>query len=129
MSAKANYFKLGLFILIAVTLGIIGVLMLGAGKLLRKNHVIETYLDESVQGVDVGSKVKYRGVSIGNIRRIGFTRDQYSDGKAGAASHSYVLLELEINSLPFTTASADELSKNLPQEVRHGLRARLTSQA
>lgn len=127
MSAKANYFKLGLFIIMAVLLGVAAVLVLGAGRLFQKKYTIETYL-ESVSGIDVGSRVKYRGVSIGNIRRIGFTSDHYSEAAAGPDKHAYVLLEIEVTSLPFAMASPDELMKNLPNEVRHGLRARLTSQ-
>jgi paraquat-inducible protein B len=128
MSAKANYFKLGLFIIGAVVLGIAAILVLGAGRLFRKDLIIETYLDQSVQGIEVGSKVKYRGVSIGNVKKIGFTRDRYSGGKTGLTSHSYVLVEIQVTSLPFVKTSVDELDRSLPQEVRRGLRARLTSQ-
>jgi len=128
MSAKANYFKLGLFIIGAVLLGVVAILVLGAGRLFQKKLIIETYLDQSVQGIEVGSKVKYRGVSIGNVKKIGFTRDHYSGGKTGLITHSYVLVEIEVTSLPFVKTSVDELDRSLPQEVRHGLRARLTSQ-
>jgi ABC-type transporter Mla subunit MlaD len=128
MSAKANYFKLGLFIIAAVALGIGAVLVLGAGRLFQKKYLIETYLDQSVQGIDIGSKVKYRGVPIGHVRRIGFTRDHYSDRKLGPTNHSYVLVHLEVTSLPFAMTSPEELAASLPQEVRHGLRTRLTSQ-
>jgi ABC-type transporter Mla subunit MlaD len=128
MSAKANYFKLGLFIIIAVVLGIAAVLILGAGRIFQKRYTIETYLDQSVQGIDVGSKVKYRGVHIGSVRRIGFTRDRYPDPKASPTNHSYVLVEIEVSSLPFAMSSPEELIKTLPAEVRQGLRTRLTSQ-
>lgn len=128
MSAKANYFKLGMFIIGAVVLGIAAILVLGAGRLFQKNLIIETYLDQSVQGIEVGSKVKYRGVSIGNVKKIGFTRDHYSGGKTGLTTHSYVLVEIEVTSLPFVKASVGDIDRSLPQEVRHGLRTRLTSQ-
>jgi ABC-type transporter Mla subunit MlaD len=128
MSAKANYFKLGMFIILAIVLGIAAVLVLGAGRLFHKKYIIETYLDQSVQGIDVGSKVKYRGVTIGNVRSITFTRDHYSGAGTGPTNHSYVLVRLEVTSLPFAMASPDELGRTLPQEVRHGLRTRLTSQ-
>jgi phospholipid/cholesterol/gamma-HCH transport system substrate-binding protein/paraquat-inducible protein B len=128
MSAKANYFKLGMFIILAIVLGIAAVLVLGAGRLFHKKYIIETYLEQSVQGIDVGSKVKYRGVTIGNVRSITFTRDHYSGAGTGPTNHSYVLVELEVTSLPFAMASPDELGRTLPQEVRHGLRTRLTSQ-
>jgi paraquat-inducible protein B len=128
MSAKANYFKLGMFIIVAVALAIGAVLVLGAGKLFQKKFIIETYLDQSVQGVEVGSKVKYRGVPIGNIRRISFTRNHYAQDPALAQQHSYVLLELELTSLPFGGMNEHTLDTELPKEVRHGLRTRITSQ-
>ena len=129
MSAKANYFKLGLFIIVAVVLGIGAVLVLGANKLFQKKFIIETYLDQSVQGVEVGSKVKYRGVPIGNIRHISFTGNHYTmpDGSR-SPKHSYVMLEIELTSIPFSGMTQDNLRQELPAEVKHGLRARLTSQ-
>ena len=129
MSAKANYFKLGLFILLAIVLAIGAVLVLGANKLFQEKFIIETYLDQSVQGIEVGSKVKYRGVPIGNIRSISFTRNHYtSRDNAQPTKHSYVLLDIELTSIPFTGMTAETLSQELPKEVKHGLRARLTSQ-
>jgi phospholipid/cholesterol/gamma-HCH transport system substrate-binding protein len=128
MSAKANHFKLGLFIIAAVAIGIAAVLVLGAGKLFQKNFTIETYLDQSVQGVDIGSKVKYRGVPIGTIRKIDFTRNRYPQEKSRAPEQSYVLLEIEITSMPFAANSHDTVEKALPKEVERGLRTRLTTQ-
>jgi len=128
MSAKANYFKLGLFIIIAVVLAIIAVLVLGAGRLFQKKFIVETYLDQSVQGVEVGSKVKYRGVPIGNIKRISFTRNHYPSNPALPSPHSYVLLELALTSLPFGGMNESTIDETLPHEVSHGLRARITSQ-
>jgi phospholipid/cholesterol/gamma-HCH transport system substrate-binding protein len=128
MSAKANHFKLGLFIIAAVAIGIAAVLVLGAGKLFQKNFTIETYLDQSVQGVDIGSKVKYRGVPIGTIRKIDFTRNRYPQEKTRAPEQSYVLLEIEITSMPFTANSHDTIERALPKEVERGLRTRLTTQ-
>lgn len=129
MSAKANYFKLGLFIIVAVVLGIGAVLVLGANKLFQEKFIIETYLDQSVQGIEVGSKVKYRGVPIGNIRRISFTGNHYTaPDKVHPTKHSYVLLEIELTSIPFTGMTVETISQELPKEVKHGLRARLTSQ-
>jgi phospholipid/cholesterol/gamma-HCH transport system substrate-binding protein len=128
MSAKANHFKLGLFIIAGVILGVAAVLVLGAGRIFQKKFTIETYLDQSVQGVDVGSKVKYRGVPIGTIRRIDFTRNRYPQVKTGPVEQSYVLLEIEITSMPFTADSQETIEKGLPKEVERGLRTRLTSQ-
>jgi len=128
MSAKANYFKLGLFILSAIALAIGGVLVFGAARVFEKKVMIETYVDQTVQGIDVGSKVKYRGVPIGTVRRISFTRSHYAAQPATTVRHSYVLLELELTSTPFGEVAPGTIQRDLPKEVSHGLRAQLTSQ-
>lgn len=129
MSAKANYFKLGIFIIVAVLLAIAAVLVLGAGRIFQTRFIIETYLDQSVQGIDIGSRVKYRGVPIGNIRRISFTRNHYPASPSDKQSqYSYVMLELEISSMPFAAESLADIQRKLPTEVERGLRCRLTSQ-
>lgn len=128
MSAKANNFKLGLFILTAAALAVCGVLALGASRLFERKVIIETYLVQSVQGIEVGSKVKYRGVTIGHVRSIGFARNHYTTGGTNQSQHSYVVLELELKAVPFGSMTMESLKENLPKEVRHGLRARLTAQ-
>ena len=128
MSAKANYFKLGLFIILAVGLAIAAVLVLGAGKFFEKKITVETYLDQSVQGIEVGPKVKFRGVTVGNIRKIDFTRNRYEHDKLLANRHSYVLLEIEITGNPFGDDPREITDQHLAKEIEHGLRARLTSQ-
>lgn len=68
MSAQANYFKLGIFVIVAVTLLCAGVVVLGGAKLFERTFVIETYMTESVEGIAKGSAVKYRGIDWKGIR-------------------------------------------------------------
>lgn len=70
MTQNANYFKLGLFVIAAFCLSVGFLLMFGAGEFLRKEIFAETCFDESVQGLDVGSEVKYKGVRIGTVKSI-----------------------------------------------------------
>lgn len=126
MSAKANYFKLGLFIIVSVVIGVIGVLVLGAGRLFEKKIILETYLDESVQGVDIGSKVKFRGVPVGNIRKIDFTRNRYELDKPPLKRKSYVRLEIEMRADALGAKTETIVNDDLPREIQNGLRARLT---
>ncbi|MDY0222465.1 MAG: MlaD family protein [Desulfobacterium sp.] len=75
MSEKANHFKLGLFVIISFALLVIALSLLGAGDFLKQETLVETYFNESVQGLDVGSPVKYRGIEIGKVKQItGATR-------------------------------------------------------
>jgi ABC-type transporter Mla subunit MlaD len=70
MTQNANYFKLGLFIITAFCLGVGFLVLFGAGKFLEKEILAEACFDESVQGLDVGSEVKYKGVRIGTVKAI-----------------------------------------------------------
>ena len=73
MSEKPGYFRIGLFILIALAILVAGLVALGAGAFLRQRIYIETYVNASVQGIDIGSPVKFRGVQIGRVSGISFT--------------------------------------------------------
>ena len=75
--SSANYFKIGLFVIGASALVIIGVIVLGAGTVFRQYIPLETYVDESVQGLEIGSPIKHRGIQIGSVEYISFVRNEY----------------------------------------------------
>lgn len=76
MSAHTNHWKLGLFVIAALLVGLAGTAML-AGRLFRKDTVRYTsYFDEGVNGLNSGSAVSYRGVTIGNVSQITIARDR-----------------------------------------------------
>lgn len=74
---KSRYFKIGVFVISAVSLAILGIIVFGAGQLYRPKIMAETYVDESVQGLTVGSPVKHRGVEVGTVEEITFVPREY----------------------------------------------------
>ncbi|HQT67721.1 MAG: mammalian cell entry protein [Rhodospirillales bacterium 20-60-12] len=76
MENKAAGFRVGLFVLggLVALLAIIFVL---SGSAFQKGLSFETYFAESVQGLDVGTAVKFHGVSIGKITDIGLASAEY----------------------------------------------------
>ncbi len=76
MSAPSNHWKLGLFVVVGVMLFLVLMIVLGASSLKKESVAYETYFDESVQGLDVGSPVKFRGVTIGNVSAIDIAPDR-----------------------------------------------------
>jgi phospholipid/cholesterol/gamma-HCH transport system substrate-binding protein len=76
MAQNRNYFLIGLFVTIGVMIGVAAVIWLGASKYFQKGSMYVTYFDESVQGLQADSVVKFRGVEIGTVRRIGVAPDQ-----------------------------------------------------
>lgn len=124
MSAKPNYFQIGLFILIAIAILVGGLVLFGAGQFLRPKTYMETYIDGSVQGVDVGTPVKFRGVSIGQVKNITFTFNEYG-APSQVDRYNYVVLQLEINKEMFPGMFKEDLTPILEKAVEQGLRLRL----
>lgn len=116
---KASYFKIGLFIIVGTIIGVIGVVALGVGTIFQKKVVVETYIDESVQGLDVGSSVKFRGVPVGTVETISLTSAEYP------TKRRYVLVRMGLATKIFL---ADAGSPGFLIEVDKGLRVRLASQ-
>jgi paraquat-inducible protein B len=128
MSARANYFKLGLFIITGVAIGIIALIAFGLGAYFKKPIIVETYIDESVQGLDAGSKVKLRGVAVGSVSRIIFTHVRYQLDKPLGERKHYVLIEFALDPDSLLAHPGDSLSESLELEIQRGLRVRLASQ-
>lgn len=123
MNAKSSYFKLGLFVLGAILLAVAGILVLGAGALMRDTIDLETYLDESVQGLSVGSPVKERGVQIGIVKEIDFARNSYALTSDNDPKNygRYVVVKM---SMP---AQGKFQADRLNSEIARGLRVRLVA--
>ncbi|MBN1865582.1 MAG: MCE family protein [Victivallales bacterium] len=118
---EANKYKLGIFVLTGVALFIMGILMLGLSEALQPKINFITYFDESVQGLDIGSPVKFRGVTIGKVTKI-------------LIRPSDNFIRVDMQALPSAiqpTRSGDEpvdFFKHLKFEVMKGLRCRLELQ-
>ncbi|HZE96041.1 MAG TPA: MlaD family protein [Planctomycetota bacterium] len=79
MSQEQNYFKLGMFVLGAGVILVVAIVVLGTAQLFEKHFAVESYVDESVQGLDVGAPVKYRGVKIGELEKLDFVAKVYGN--------------------------------------------------
>jgi paraquat-inducible protein B len=75
MSAPTNHWKLGLFVVVGVVLTLTTVAVLGARSLRKEVSRYVSYFDESVQGLEVGSPIKFRGVTIGTVGKIDIAQD------------------------------------------------------
>ena len=89
-----------------------------SARFFRKKALVETYIDESVQGLDVGSPVKFRGVPVGRVEQISLTSAEY------ATRRQYVLVRMSISSNMFQFPVNDPNSPALKQELDRGFRIR-----
>jgi ABC-type transporter Mla subunit MlaD len=127
MSRKPSYFRIGLFIVIALVILAAGLIAFGAGQMFRKRIYIETYLNSTVQGVDVGSAVKFRGVQIGRVSAIDFTFNEYgAPGKVDP--YNYVIILMEVDHEMFPGMFSENLTALIERNIALGLRARIEPQ-
>jgi len=130
MSAKANFFKIGVFVILGVALILAVIIIFGAGLFKKPKVYFETYFDSSVYGLNVGSSVLLRGVKMGDISQITFARNIYEIPENTPEFEkygSYVVIVCAVNerNLPaFTTA---ERRANAEKMVAKGLRLRLST--
>src|SRR4030042_3810826 len=70
MARKTSKFMVGLFTIIGVVIGVIAIIWVGASHYFEKGARYGVYFDESVQGLQKDSAVKYRGVEVGRVETI-----------------------------------------------------------
>lgn len=76
MSTPTNHWKLGLFVVIGVGMAIGSFFFFGARAFSTETVSYKTFFNESVQGLEVGSPVKFRGVTIGSVDNIDIAPDR-----------------------------------------------------
>jgi phospholipid/cholesterol/gamma-HCH transport system substrate-binding protein len=75
MEPQKTKFIVGLFVASGIGIALLAIIWLGMSRFLEKGQYYVTYFNESVQGLDIDSPVKYRGVSIGRVESIGVAPD------------------------------------------------------
>lgn len=131
MTEQSRHFRLGLFVLLGLAVLIGLVLALGGDRLFTRGTVFETYFDESVQGVDIGSPVKRRGVQIGRIESIGFLAQYYplpKDENEAIRYGRYVVVRMRITGKWVRDPSDAKFQSDLALMVQQGLRIRIAAQ-
>ncbi len=125
MVRKHDYFKLGSFIIVGTCMLVAVVIILGAGRYFQTSYPVESYFNESVNGLEIGSPVKLRGVKIGRVSDINFVANKY--GEANQGNTRYVLVTCDIDPSLFQDIDEEEFNAAIRKEVGIGLRVRPTS--
>lgn len=126
MWGRGAYLRVGLLILGGLGL-LIALVFYLTGSRLAEGVPFETYFSESVQGLEVGAPVKFRGVTLGRVTNIGLVSAEYygRNRLPNLQSPDYRLVFVRC------VIDPDRIGQPLPDAqaaVRSGLRARLASQ-
>ncbi|MCP3900363.1 MAG: MCE family protein [Desulfobacteraceae bacterium] len=118
MNDNNKFFKIGIFVISATIILIIGLIIFGAGEFFDKKFYCETYFDGSVQGLNIGSSVKYKGMEVGSVELIKSAASEYSND----SQYIYVLFSINDN------GTFDRSEKLIEKLVKDGLRVKLALQ-
>ena len=119
-NSNPNYFRLGVFVLAAIAVLIAIILIFGSGQLFKKSFMVETYLKQSVTGLDTGAAVRFRGVKVGQVTLIGLSGDIYEKDRPFEKRLQYVVVRMQIFGDKLTEQQIEDFVKN-------NLRARVKS--
>jgi phospholipid/cholesterol/gamma-HCH transport system substrate-binding protein/paraquat-inducible protein B len=96
---RQNYFKLGLFVVVSVAALLTMLALLGGRALFERKYIVETYFNESISGLTVGSPVEFRGVPLGKVTEISIASNRYEPGRPIVERAPYVLVRMELRGI------------------------------
>ena len=122
MSRKANKTAIGIFVVVAMALLVIGISVFGSGMFFKRADKYVLFFDGSVKGLTVGSPVVFRGVKIGNVDHVNLLYDPNS-------KDVFILVIIEVE-LSRVKGVPDSLGyPNYEALIKRGLRAQLDVQS
>ena len=121
MNDQNQNFRIGLFVLGAVAVLLAMLFFFGLSDIFTHRAGLQSFFSESVQGLTVGSAVKYRGVPIGTVTRILIR-----------VSDKLVQVDMEVDFDTFVSKRAknrgeqeQEFRRFFQAELEQGMRCRL----
>jgi len=114
MDDKQHYLRLGLFVIVTLTLLFVVLFIVGGRSLFQPKFTVETYFDESVSGLEVGAPVKFRGVPLGQVTKIDIAANLYEANIALYDRKAYVVVRVQLN--------APKGKEDVSDYIKRGLR-------
>lgn len=121
-AGRPLYMRVGVLVLAGLGLAVGFVLFLTSGALRGQQVLLETYVRESVAGLDIGAPVRFRGVAVGRVTEIGLVSVAYAGSARGPDDPTarLVLVRFAVDPERYGRATLDDA-------VRAGLRVRVAS--
>ncbi len=123
--SEVNYFRIGIFIIAGLLLLAGALVTFGVGQFFKAKVNIETYVDATVQGIEVGSAVKFRGVTVGKVADVNFVFQRYPSVEKSEMTN-YVVLVMQIDTEIFPEMfEVDNLQPMLTANIERGMRVQI----
>ncbi len=125
MKNKISPAAIGMFVMAASIIAVAAVMVFGAAKFFSRTENFISFFSESVNGLDVGAPLKYKGVKIGKVEGIFI-----SSSKNIKESSVSVVYSIDIDQLRRKTGTDfKDYSDWMDEQIAEGLRAKLNYQS
>lgn len=131
MSGKANTTVIGAFVAGAIVLAVVGILLFGGGKFFKETKKFVLFFEGSIQGLNKGASVAFKGVRVGSVIEVKVLLDSRD-----LSLQIPVVIEIEpdrmteMHGLSLDSISAQMKGRSIIEYlVEKGLRAQLDMQS
>jgi ABC-type transporter Mla subunit MlaD len=124
MEPKRAALRVGIFVLSGIIV-LLALIFFLSGSALHPGTPFETYFQESVQGLDIGTAVKFRGVTIGKVTDVGLVTAEYPPDDTSAEDrkvYQQVVVRFSVDPRKLGKTG------NLQNAIAHGLRVQIAPQ-
>lgn len=132
MGRKANPAVIGAFVVGAIALAVIGVVVFGSGRMFKHNAKFVCFFSGTVNGLNVGAPVKFKGVEVGSVTDIRLRLATTVADRAAIEQGVRIPVFIEIDPDKIALQGARRNlrdRKQMKQLIDFGLRAQLNSQS
>ncbi|MHB8381351.1 MAG: MlaD family protein [Candidatus Binataceae bacterium] len=132
MGNKLNPTMVGVFVLGAISLVILGIIVIGGTSLFRRSHRFVLYFSSDVNGLRVGAPVKFRGVEIGSVVAVMLSVPGMNGGLRQTNSKIRIPVVIELDSAKLISHGAEvnlEDPEEMQQAIAMGLRGQLATES
>ncbi|MBP5284575.1 MAG: MCE family protein [Kiritimatiellae bacterium] len=125
MAIHANYGKIGFAVLAGTAAMVFALVFIGGMGSRRNELLVETYYENPVSGLSVGSDVNFRGVKVGEVRKISFIGSEYAGAVEKDRRKIFILMAIDTRTL--WAESGESPEGQVAGFVKKGLRATVTA--
>jgi len=120
MDEGKRHYRLGLFVVVSLTVLAVLLFVLGGRKLFQPTYTFETYFASSVAGLEIGSPLRYRGVPLGEVSEILDSAAVYERDVPLDKRRKYIVVRAKVT---LSAVEAIQVKHDAPELVKLGLRA------
>ncbi len=127
MLTESQKFKLGIFVIAAAVLLVAFILVFAGGQLFEEKYHVHTVFTESVQGLEAGAAVKFRGVPIGQVTSIKIEQGVAPGAQPSGKEELKIVVRMDISPEIETSGAIDreQLWRLLSNQIQRGARCQL----